>query len=307
MELRHLRYFVAVAEAENVSRAALKLHVSQPGLSRQIRDLEDEIGFQLFERSAKSLRLTAAGKVFLTEAQAVLQHADEAVKKARAVAGGTGGEINVGYAPSLTVQILPAALRKFQEQFPHVRVALHDLSTEEMLAQLGEKKLQVALTVRPPARLLRGLRCADLARYEMCVALAPQHPFAKLKFVSLEQISREPLIAYSRKDYPEYHEQLEKLFAPFGRKPRLAGEHDGITSLIADVEVGRGFALVPSCVACMAGPRLKLVPLRPALPLIPVAAVWRQELETELVKNFIAAATPPENNPSIPRSPRVRV
>jgi len=89
MELRHLRYFVAVAEEENVSRAALKLHVSQPGLSRQIRDLEDEIGFQLFERSAKSLRLTAAGKVFLGEARAVLQRASEAVEKARAVSGGT--------------------------------------------------------------------------------------------------------------------------------------------------------------------------------------------------------------------------
>src|ERR1035437_10427783 len=107
MELRHLHYFVAVAEEENVSRAALKLHVSQPGLSRQIRDLEDEIGFQLFERSAKSLRLTAAGKVFLTEAHAVLLHAEDAVKKARAVSGGTSGETNVGYAPSLTVQILP--------------------------------------------------------------------------------------------------------------------------------------------------------------------------------------------------------
>jgi len=111
MELRHFRYFVAVAEAENVSRAALKLHVSQPGLSRQIHDLEDEIGFSLFERSAKSLKLTKAGKTFLTEAKAVLLHADEAVKKARAVSGGTIGEINVGYAPSLTVQILPAASR----------------------------------------------------------------------------------------------------------------------------------------------------------------------------------------------------
>src|SRR5579863_3934050 len=94
MELRHFRYFVAVAEEENVSRAALKLHVSQPGISRQIRDLEDEIGFQLFERSAKSIRLTEAGKVFLTEARAVLQHALEAVNKARTVAGGTSGEIN---------------------------------------------------------------------------------------------------------------------------------------------------------------------------------------------------------------------
>jgi LysR family transcriptional regulator, benzoate and cis,cis-muconate-responsive activator of ben and cat genes len=290
MELRHLRYFTAVAEEENVSRAALKLHVSQPGLSRQIHDLEAEIGFQLFERSAKSLRLTGAGKVFLGEARAVLQHADDAVKKARAAAGGTSSEINVGYAPSLTVQILPQALRVFQEKFPKVRVALHDLSTEEMLAQLGEKKLQVALTVRPPGKSLRGLQFEELARYEMCVAVAPKHPLAKLKSISLEQISREPLIAYSRKDYPEYHEMLEKLFAPVGRRPDIAGEHDGVTSIVAAVEAGRGFALVPSCVACMAGPRLKLLPLRPAQPPIPVGAIWRKESETELVKDFIAAA-----------------
>ena len=292
MELRHLRYFVAVAEAENVSRAALKLHVSQPGLSRQIRDLEDEIGFQLLERSAKSVRLSAAGKVFLDEARAVLLHAEAAVKKARAAAGGTTGEISIGYAPSLTVQILPSALRKFQDQFPHVRVALHDLSTEEMLAQLGDKKLQVALTVRPPAKLLRGLRFEELARYAMCVAVAPNHPLAKLKFISLRQVAREPLIAYSRKDYPEYHAMLGKLFAPAGRLPQIVGEHDGITSLIADVEVGRGFALVPSCVACMAGPRLKLLPLRPALPPIPVGAVWRPEAGTALVEQFLACVRP---------------
>jgi DNA-binding transcriptional LysR family regulator len=290
MELRHLRYFVAVAEEENVSRAALKLHVSQPGISRQIQDLEDEIGFQLFERSAKSLKLTAAGKVFLAEAKSVLQHADEAVKKARAASDGAGGEINVGYAPSLTVQILPQALRTFQEKFSGVRVALHDLSTEEMLSQLGEKKLQVALTVRPSAKLLRGLNFEELARYEMCVAVAPKNPLAKLKSVSLEQISREPIIAYSRKDYPEYHAMLEKLFAPVGHKPKIAGEHDGVTSILAAVESGRGFALVPSCVVCMAGPRLKLLSLRPALPPILVVAVWRKESETQQVKNFIAAA-----------------
>ncbi len=290
MELRHLRYFVAVAEEENVSRAALKLHVSQPGISRQIHDLEDEIGFQLFERSAKSVRLTGAGKVFLTEARAVLQHADEAVQKARAVSGGIAGEINVGYAPSLTVQILPQALRTFQEKFPNVRVVLHDLSTEEMLAQLGEKKLQIALTVRPPGKLLRGLNFEELARYAIGVAVAPKHPLAKLKSISPEQISREPLIAYSRKDYPEYHEMLEKLFAPVGRKPRIVGEHDGVSSIIAAVEAGRGLALVPSCVASMVGSRLKLLPVKPALPAVPVVAIWRKESETKPVKNFITAA-----------------
>src|SRR5439155_1473141 len=143
MELRHLGYFIAVAQEENVSRAALKLHVSQPALSRQIRDLEDELGFLLLERSAKSVRLTDAGRAFLVEARAVLQRAEKAVESARAIANGGRGELHVGYAPSLTARILPQTLRAFQAELPKVRVRLHDLSTEEMLAGLREGKLQI--------------------------------------------------------------------------------------------------------------------------------------------------------------------
>ena len=289
MELRHLRYFVAVAEEENVSRAALKLHVSQPGLSRQIRDLEDEIGFQLFERSAKSLKLTAAGKVFLTEATTVLQHAEDAVKKARAVSGGTQGEIHVGYAPSLTVQILPPMLRAFQGEFPHVRVTLHDLSSEEMLTQLGRKKLHVALTVCPPAKMLRGLSFKEIARYAMVAAVAPSHPLAKLKAITLRQAAPEPLIGLNRKDYPEYQIEVKKLFTAAGLKPNFAEEHEGGTSIIAAVEAGRGIALVPSSLACIVGTRVKLIPLMPALPPILVGALWLKENDSELVKKFIAA------------------
>ncbi len=292
MELRHLRYFVAVAETENVTRAATKLHVSQPALSRQIRDLEDEIGFLLLERSPKSVRLTAAGRIFLTEAQAVLQRAEEAVKKARAAASGSRGEIQVGYAPSLTVQILPPLLRAFQSEFPHVRVALNDLSSEAMLDQLGAKKLHVALTVRPPAKLLRGLAFVEIARYAMVVAVAPGHPLAKLKAVTLQQVAPEPLIGLSREDYPEYHVEMKKLFAAADRKPNFAEEHEGGTGIIAAVEAGRGIALVPSSLACIVGTRVKLLPLKPALPPIPVGAVWLKENESELVKKFIAAAKP---------------
>jgi len=290
MELRHLRYFVAVAGEENVSRAALKLHVSQPGLSRQIRDLEAEIGFPLFERSAKSVRLTAAGKVFLAEAQEVLQHAEAAVNKARAVAHGGTGEIHVGYAPSLTVQILPQVLRKFQEQLPQVRVSLHDLSSEEMLAQLGAKKLQVALTVRPPAKMLRGLSFAELARYAMVVAVAPNHPLAKFKAITLQQVAPEPLIGLNRKEYPEYHVEMRKLFAAVGRRPNFAEEHEGGTSIVAAVEAGRGIALVPSSLACIVGTRVKLLPLKPALPPIRVGAVWLKKEDSDLAKKFIQAA-----------------
>ena len=290
MELRHLRYFVAVAEAENVSRAALKLHVSQPGVSRQIRDLEEELGIALLERGAKSVRLTAAGSVFFQEAREVLARAEEAVRKAREVAVGGSGEIAVGYAPSLTVQILPPALRRFQERFPQARVTLHDLSTEEMLAQLRSGKLQVALLVRPTPAMLRGLKFQELARYPMCVAVAPRHPLAKSKTLTLAQVAREPLIAYSRKEYPEYHEDLAAMFAKGKSRPRIAEEHDGVTSIIAAVEAGRGVALVPACLSCMTGPRLKILALKPAPLEIRVGAIWVPELIPPLAERFIAAA-----------------
>src|SRR5260370_4303008 len=129
VELRHLRYFVAVAETENVSRAALKLHVSQPALSRQIRDLEDEIGFCLLERTAKSVRLTDAGRAFLNDARTVLQQADEAVKQARAIASAEPTELKVGYSPAATARILPPILRAYQRLMPKVHVKLNDWVT----------------------------------------------------------------------------------------------------------------------------------------------------------------------------------
>src|SRR5947208_3838449 len=116
VELRHLRYFVAVAEMENVSRAALKLHVSQPALSRQICDLEHEIGFCLLERTAKSVRLTDAGRAFLNDARTLLQQADEVVKKARAIASAEPTELKEGYSPAATARILPPILRAYQDR-----------------------------------------------------------------------------------------------------------------------------------------------------------------------------------------------
>ena len=288
MELRHLRYFVAVAEEENVSRAALKLHVSQPGISNQIHDLEGEIGFPLFERTGKSVRLSAAGRIFLVEARDVLQRVADAVTKARAGIA-TQAEINVGYAPSGTVEILPRALRAFRNSFPGVRVTLHDLSAKEMLLLLLQKKLDIALTV-VPRKLPRELDMKELARYEPCVAVGATHPLAKLKFVSLDQMAPEPVAALNRKDYPDYHEHIEKLFATIGRQPRIGNEHDGVTSLLAAVAAGHGFAIMLSCASGMVGPRLKLLKLRPVLPPRSIVALWRKDVETKSVRAFIAAA-----------------
>jgi DNA-binding transcriptional LysR family regulator len=290
MELRHLRYFVAVAEAENVSRAALKLHVSQPALSRQIRDLEEELGFPLLDRGARSVRLTEAGRVFLAEAGAVLQRVEAAVEAARAVAAGGRGELRIGYAPSLTARMLPPALRAFKAALPGVRLRLLDLSTEEMLAGLREGRLQIAFVVRPTPAMLRGFRFEELARDPLCLALAPNHPLARRHAVTLAEAVREPLIAYSRKEYPEYHEFLAAVFDATKFKPRVAEEHDSVSSLIAAVEAGAGVAVVPQSLVCMAGPRLKLTPLSPAPEPLIVGAAWPKAGLTPAAARFLDCA-----------------
>jgi DNA-binding transcriptional LysR family regulator len=269
MELRHLRYFVAVAEEENVTRAAARLRVSQPPLSRQIHDLEDELGVALFVRSAKSVRLTGEGRLFLNEARAVIQRADEAVNAVRAMAGGGGGELVLGYAPSPTVELLPPALAAYQKAMPAVRVTLRDLSSEEQLAGLRDRKLHLALVVRASVASMRGVVFHPLRKYAIHVAVSPLHPLAKAKKITLAQFAAERLVGFTEADYPEYHRWVAQLLAKartgVPAKGRIfAEEYDSATSLIAAVEAGHGLALVSESFACFAGPRVALRPLIPA-------------------------------------------
>src|SRR5688572_13569651 len=202
MELRHLRYFLAVGEALNFTRAAAQLRVAQPALSRQVQDLEDEIGVDLLKRSPRGVTLTAEGKLFLEEVRDLLKRAEEAVEKVRALARGEYGELHVGYAPSPTVEILPPALAAFQKAVPGVKVLLHDLSSEELIAGLRDGTLELAIMVQPADEQTTGIEFEVLRTYPLCVALAAGHPFARLKSITLEKIIAEPLVGFSRKNYP---------------------------------------------------------------------------------------------------------
>jgi DNA-binding transcriptional LysR family regulator len=290
MELRHLRYFVAVAELRNFTRAAIRLRVAQPALSRQIRDLEEELGARLFERNPRGVRLTGAGAALLPEARAVLQRAREAAQAVRAVARGERGEIHVGYAPTPTVELLPCALHAFQNLAPDVRVTLHDLSTEEMLRGLHDGSLDLCLMVRPAAKALRGLRFELLREYPLCVAVSRAHPFARLKRVTVSQLTAEPLLAYARTDYPEYHTLLDDLFRPAVQKYRVVEEQDSASALLASVESGRGIAVVPACMAILAGGRVRLRPLHPLPAALAVGAVCRVQKPSAAAQKFLQAA-----------------
>jgi len=261
VELRHLRYFLAVGEALSFTKAAAQLRVAQPALSRRVQDLEDEIGVDLMRRSPRGLTLTAEGKLFLEEVRELLKRADESVEKVRALARGEYGELHIGYVQVPTVEILPPALAAFQKAAPNVKVVLHDLSSDELIAGLHNASLELAVMVQPTGEQTAGIEFELLRTYPWCVALTATHPFARAKSISLEKVAAQPLVALCRKDFSEYHRILERIFATISAKPHIVVECDSASSVILELEAGRGIALVTTILKRVAGKRLLYRPL----------------------------------------------
>ena len=240
MELRHLRYFVAVAEMENVSRAATqRLYVSQPSLSRQIRDLEEELGVQLLERRAKSVCLTDAGRAFLEKARAILKDTDDAVATVRALGGKRETELHVGDFPLTTARLMPGLLRSYQKAMPMVQVKLHDWAVEKNIAGVREGRLQLAIIIPPlKSNSLDELNFEQLLAVRVCLAVSSDHPFARRKSVSLADAARERFIGLMLEEYPRFQEYLAALFARVDDKPQIVEEHDGWAGVFSAVDAG---------------------------------------------------------------------
>ena len=261
MELRQLRYFVAVAEDGNISRAAKRIFLTQPALSRQIKSLEDEIGQCLLERQAHSIRLTPVGEALLREARELLQHAEQVVERVRAA--GSGVRLRVGYAPSLAAGLLSAAVENFTQAHPNARVELFDLSTEEMLEGLENDKLDVALSVGQQ-RGTRGLKWTPLRRAPWQLVVNRNHPLARRSHVTPAEVAREPLLVFCQRDYPEYWDIITGWLRQHKLRLRIAGEYDGLESLMAAVESGLGVALLTSRTAHRVPERVRLKKLSAA-------------------------------------------
>ncbi len=261
MELRQLRYFVAVAEQGNISQAAKTIFLTQPALSRQIKALEEEIGHCLLERQAHSIRLTPAGQALLPEARELLRQADQVLERARAA--GRGLRLRVGYAPSLAAGMLSVAVSNFSQAHRNAQVELLDLSTAEMLAGLESDKLDVALSVGQQ-RARRGLTWTPLVRVPWRLAAGRNHPLASRSRVSPAEVAAERLLAFRQRDYPEYWETFTAWLRRHGRRPMIVGEYDGTENLMAAVESGLGVALITAQIGRLFPQRVALIPLSPA-------------------------------------------
>ena len=272
MELRQLRYFVAVAETGNISRAAKKIFLTQPALSRQIKGLEEEIGQCLFERQAHSVLLTPVGETCLREARELLQHAEQVLERVRAA--GQGVRLRVGYAPSLASGLLSVAVENFTQTHPGARVELSDLSTAEMLAGLEGDKLDVVVTVGGESKT-RGLEWTPLVRAPWRLAVNRKHPLAGQARVTPAEVAREPLLCFCQRDYPEYWEQITGWLREHGQRPRVAGEYDGTESLMAAVESGLGVAIVTTRTANLFPSRAQFKTLSAAPKPLCIAAGYR--------------------------------
>lgn len=288
MELRHLRYFVAVAEELHFGRAALRLSIVQPSLSQQIKQLEDELGFPLLWRTKRSVGLTDAGKVFLTEAQRILAQVQEAKRAAQRAYRGEVGRLVLGYISSSTYDLLPMMLRLYRERFPDVEVALRELTSPEQLEALEEERIQVGLLRLPIHAPM--LDVAVVRREPMVCVLPEGHPLATHTRVAVSLLAKEPFVLQPSLRGGEYYIQLMKLCLDAGFTPNVIQEVAEIHTIVSLVAAGMGVSLVPLSSRNIRSKGVVYRELEGPVSITEMAVVWLRNTRSASVQNFLAVA-----------------
>lgn len=246
MELRHLRYFLAVAEEGNVTRAAERLHISQPPLSQQLKDLERTLGVTLLHRSTQGVTLTAAGQAFLDEARHILQAAEQARHVAVRAAKGQTGTLRVGFTSSAAFNpVVPGTLREFRRQWPDVQVLLEETNTTRLTEGLLHHKLDAAF-LRPAASELPELRVQRFKDERMKVVLPTSHALAHLKRIELRRLAQDPFVLFPRQVGLSLHDAIIGACQAAGFEPRLGQETPQLSSVINLVAAELGVSIVPA-------------------------------------------------------------
>lgn len=276
IELRHLRYFLAVAERLNFHAAADHLDIAQPALSQQVRQLEDRLGATLFRRTTRSVSLTLAGEAFLPRVRHVLEGVHAAAEQARRAQRGQVGTVRIGFVTLAVHGVLGEALRAVSVHNPDLSFDLVEMGTDEQLDAVRTGALDIGLC-RPHDRAVWRLASRVVWRGPYMLALPQEHRYAGRKRLRLRELAEEPWVMFARSTQPGLYDRVLAACAAAGFAPRIVQHASQKPTIIALVRAGVGVALIPSFMEASMGPGVVLLPVSGKLPKVELTAVWRRE------------------------------
>jgi DNA-binding transcriptional LysR family regulator len=288
VELRHLRYFVSVAEELNFTRAAQKLRVAQPALSRQIRQLEEEVGVTLFERDQRSVRMTPAGRVFLDEARAVISHSEKAVRAAQETGHPNHGTLNLGYVWGLFHSFVPEAVARFRSTAPNVAVNLFDLTATQQAEALMQGQLDAGFIGFAPEADAAKLARRKVGSCHFVAAMPAKHPAARRRVVALGSLAKEMFFTISESTYPSAADIAARACAQAGFRPRIVQAAERGFTLLSLVAGNCGVALVPESLQALPHPGVVFRPLT-IPPSGDLFVAWLARRESKARDAFLAS------------------
>ena len=286
MELRHLRYFVSVAEALSFTRAAETLHTAQPSLTRQIKDLEEELGVRLLNRTKQQVTLTDEGRSFLPDAKRILALTAETIGSVRRLHSGEVRALNVGYVSNVFFDFLPRTLASLHKSLPAVSVNLFDMSCGEQFRALEDGKLDLGFVGLHAPIALRGLEFRAIASYKTLVALPQDNPLAGKTTVDLQALASMFFIGMSEASYPGYREWLTKTCGAAGFTPKVLQDVDLERAMIHAVAAGLGVAFVPEQLKRLEHENVVFRSLSPKVGTEGCVA-WRSENPSAALKAYV--------------------
>lgn len=286
MELRHLKYFAVLAEELNFNRAAARLHISQPPLTRQIQQLEEEVGARLLSRNTRGVELTAAGRALLEDAQRILGLVKVAKERTGKAGRGQIGRLDVGIFGSAILNHIPRLLLEFRNRYPEVEIALHAQTKTEQVAALRERRLTVGFNRHVPVE--PDIVVETVYLEPLVIAVNRKHPLARHKAIRIADIVDEPLILYPRNTRNSFADDVMALIRKEGGQPRVVQEVTDVVTAIALVASGFGLCVTPAAASSL---KLRGVVYRPIKatppPIIELACLYRRDDESPILAAFL--------------------
>jgi DNA-binding transcriptional LysR family regulator len=263
VELRHLRYFVAVAEELHFGRAAERLHLSQPPLSQQIRRLEELLGYPLFVRTSRSVKLTAAGTVYLERARRILRLVQRDLEETRQIGSGEAGSLHIGFVGSAMLTALPEVFRNYRERYGQVRLHLHESFTARVVEGLANGTLDAGILRDSDAEETADtLQTVTLLSERYLAVLPAAHPCANQRWISPANLRNDPFVYYPRSAGARAFEKPLAFFEEHGFRPQIVQEASHWLTILRLVGAGLGVSVAPACVERIASPDVVCLPLR---------------------------------------------